>query len=174
VLHEALRNNRFVGHLVAARQTELLAEASQRLSEITGGRFGFGADFKVINKHSGEQRRSDALSGGERFQAALALALGLMEIASRGSRGRLEAVFIDEGFGSLDGAALEQALDRLRSVSGDGTTVALVSHLRAVAEHVNDVLHVTRDDTTGSRVKKLDPEELERMLDDDVRSGLTA
>lgn len=174
VLNEALRNTRFVAHLVATRQTELLAEASQRLSEITGGRFGFGEDFKVINRHSGEQRRPDALSGGERFQAALALALALMEIASRGSRGRLEAVFIDEGFGSLDGAALEQALDRLRAVSGDGTTVALVSHLRAVAEHVNDVLQVTRNDTTGSQVKKLEPEELERMLDDDVRSGLTA
>lgn len=174
VLNEALRNNKFIGHLVTARQRELLAEASQRLSEITGGRFGFGDDFKVINRHSGEQRRPDALSGGERFQAALALALALMEIASRGSRGRLEAVFIDEGFGSLDGAALEQALDRLRVVSGDGTTVALVSHLRAVAEHVNDVLHVTRDDATGSRVEKLDAEALERMLDDDVRSGLTA
>lgn len=174
VLQEALRNNRFVAHLVAARESELLAEASKRLLEITGGRFGFGAGFKVINRFSGEQRRSEALSGGERFQAALALALGLMEIASRGSRGRLEAVFIDEGFGSLDGAALEQALDRLRSVSGDGTTVALVSHLRAVAEHVNDVLHVTRDDTSGSRVTKLDAEQLERMLDDDARSGLTA
>lgn len=174
VLNEALRNNRFVAHLVATRQTELLAEASQRLSEITGGRFGFGEDFKVVNRHSGEQRRPDALSGGERFQAALALALALMEIASRGSRGRLEAVFIDEGFGSLDGAALEQALDRLRAVSGDGTTVALVSHLRVVAEHVNDVLHVSRDDTTGSQVRKLSPEELECMLDDDVRSGLTA
>ena len=174
VLQEALRNNRFVAHLVAARETELLAEASRRLSEITGGRFGFGTGFRVINRHSGEQRRPEALSGGERFQAALALALGLMEIASRGTRGRLEAVFIDEGFGSLDGAALEQALDRLRSVSGDGTTVALVSHLRAVAEHVNDVLHVTRDDTTGSKVTKLDADQLERMLDDDARSGLTA
>lgn len=173
VLREALRNSRFVKHLVSARETELLTEASRRLSEITGGRFGFGAGFKVVNRHSGESRKPEALSGGERFQAALALALALMEIASRGSRGRLEAVFIDEGFGSLDGGALEQALDRLRSVSGDGTTVALVSHLRAVAEHVTDVLHVTRDDTTGSRITPLGAEELERMLDDDVRSGLT-
>lgn len=174
VLREALRNTNFVAHLVAARETELLAEASQRLSDITGGRFGFGAGFKVVNRHSGEVRAALALSGGERFQAALALALALTEIASRGSRGRLEAVFIDEGFGSLDGAALEQALDRLRSVSGDGTMVALVSHLRAVAEHVGDVLHVTKDDTTGSRIQRLDDAALERMLDDDVRSGLTA
>ena len=101
VLAVALRDQHFVAHLVRAREAELLAEATRRLRDITGGRFGFTAGFGVVNVASGEVRTPDTLSGGERFQAALALALGLVEIASRGG-GRLDAVFVDEGFGSLD------------------------------------------------------------------------
>ena len=75
----------------------------------------------------------DTLLGGERFQAALGLALALVEIAPRGG-GRLDAAFIDEDFGSLDSNALDVALEALANVSGDGKIVALTSHLRRVAE----------------------------------------
>jgi exonuclease SbcC len=173
VLVESLRDSAFIKFLVAARESELLAEANRRLLAITKGKFGFVAGFGVANTASGETRTPEALSGGERFQAALALALGLVEIASRG-RGRLDAVFVDEGFGSLDGASLNAALSTLGSVAGGGKTVALISHLRPVAEFVETVLMVTRDDVLGSRIDKLDPDERDRMLADDIRSGLTA
>ena len=172
VLAIALRDQHFIAHLVDARETELLAEASRRLKAITKGRFGFVADFGVVSIASGEVRSADTLSGGERFQAALALALALVEIASRGG-GRLDAVFIDEGFGSLDSSALDVALDTLGLVSGDGKMVALISHLRPVAEYVDTVLHVTKDETLGSRIALLDAESRDRMLADDTESGLT-
>ena len=145
VLAVALRDTNFVAHLVRARESELLAEATRRLKDITGGRFGFTSGFGVVNVASGEVRTPDTLSGGERFQAALALALGLVEIASRGG-GKLDAVFVDEGFGSLDANALDTALETLGKVAGGGKVVALISHLRPVAEYVDTVLHVTRDD----------------------------
>jgi exonuclease SbcC len=169
----ALRDQHFVGHLVKAREAELLAEATRRLRVITGGRFGFVSDFGVVSLASGEIRTPDTLSGGERFQAALALALALVEIASRGG-GHLDAVFVDEGFGSLDAAALEAALSTLATVAGGGRTVALISHLRPVAEYVDTVLHVTKDEVLGSRIAVLDPEARDRLLADDIRAGLTA
>lgn len=173
VLAVALRDQHFVGHLVKAREVELIAEANRRLRAITGDRFGFVGDFGVVSVASGEIRSPDALSGGERFQAALALALSLVEIASRG-RGRLDAVFVDEGFGSLDTAALDSALDTLGLVAGGGKMVGLISHLKPVAEYVESVLLVTKDDVLGSTIQLLDPDERDAMLADDIRSGLTS
>lgn len=173
VLSIALRDQHFVAHLVRARETELLAEATRRLKDITGGRFGFTTGFGVVSIASGEVRTPDTLSGGERFQAALALALGLVEIASRGG-GKLDAVFVDEGFGSLDSTALDTALETLGKVAGGGKMVALISHLRPVAEYVDTVLHVTRDDVLGSRIDVLDSEAREQLLADDIRARLTA
>lgn len=172
VLCAALGNNQFVDHLLDLREAELLAEASRRLKALTGDRFGFVADFGVKNTASGEIRSPDSLSGGERFQASLALALALVEIASRGA-GRLDAVFVDEGFGSLDQNALETALATLGRVAGGGKTVALISHLRAVAEYVDTVMHVSRDDVFGSKIRTLTETERDQLLSDDIRSGLT-
>lgn len=173
VLSAALKPQHFIDHLVALRERDLLAEASRRLKELTKGQFGFVADFGIVNIGSGEVRTPDTLSGGERFQAALALALALVEIASRGG-GRLDAVFVDEGFGSLDSKALDDALETLGLVAGDGKMVALISHLRPVAEYVDTVLHVTKDETLGSRITLLDADARDAMLADDTRSGLTA
>ena len=171
VLSAALQNQHFLAHLVHAREADLLTEATRRLKLITDGRFGFVTDFGVIDIYSGEIRTADTLSGGERFQASLALALGLIEIASRGG-GRLDAVFVDEGFGSLDSNALDVALDTLGKIAGAGKMVALISHLRPVADYVETVLHVTKDDMFGSRIKVLDADAREQLLADDIRSGL--
>ncbi len=171
VLTAALANNQFVDHLLDLREAELLAEASRRLRSISDNRFGFVADFGVKSIASGEIRAPQALSGGERFQASLALALALVEIAARGG-GRLDAVFIDEGFGSLDANALATALATLCKVAGGGKMVGLISHLRSVAEYVEQVMHVTRDDVTGSQIRILSAEDRDRLLAADTRSGL--
>lgn len=172
-LTRLLSDGKFVGHLVREREVALLAEASRVLRSLSGDRFGFGDGFKVIDRHSGQERGPDTLSGGERFQASLALALALVEIATR-SGGQLEAVFVDEGFGSLDAGSLDQALTTLGAVASDGKLVALVSHLRQVAEYVDQVLLVERDDATGSQVRRLDPTERDALLAEDARSRMTA
>lgn len=171
-LNKLLADGKFIGHLVREREVALLTEASRVLRSLSGDRFGFGDGFKVIDRHSGQERGPDTLSGGERFQASLALALALVEIATR-SGGQLEAVFVDEGFGSLDAGSLDQALTTLGTVASDGKLVALVSHLRQVAEYVDQVLLVERDDATGSRVRPLDQTERDSLLAEDARSRMT-
>lgn len=172
-LNRLLAGGKFIGHLVREREIALLTEASRVLRSLSGDRFGFGDGFKVIDRHSGQGRSPETLSGGERFQASLALALALVEIATRGG-GQLEAVFVDEGFGSLDAGSLDQALTTLGAVASDGKLVALVSHLRQVAEYVDQVLLVERDDATGSHVRQLDPTERDALLAEDARSRMTA
>jgi len=172
VLAGALRDGAFVTHLASLREAELLEEATRRLKAITGGRYGFVAGFSVSDLTSGEVRGPENLSGGERFQAALALALALVEIAARGS-GRLEAIFVDEGFGSLDNSALSVALDTLATVAGGGKMVALISHLQTVAEYVDTVLHVTKHDLFGSSIRVLGGDERDALLGQGD-SGLTA
>lgn len=171
-LNKLLADGKFIGHLVREREVALLTEASRVLRSLSGDRFGFGDGFKVIDRHSGQERGTDTLSGGERFQASLALALALVEIATR-SGGQLEAVFVDEGFGSLDAGSLDQALTTLGAVASDGKLVALVSHLRQVAEYVDQVLLVERDDATGSRIRPLDQTERDSLLAEDARSRMT-
>lgn len=170
-LAKLLTDGRFIGDLVREREKALLIEASRILKKLSGGRFGFGDDFSVIDRDSRRERAAETLSGGERFQASLALALALVEIATR-SGGQLEAVFVDEGFGSLDAASLDQALTTLGAVASDGKLVALVSHLRQVAEYVDQVLLVERTDAGGSQVKVLDPTERDALLAEDARSRM--
>ncbi|WP_300011089.1 SMC family ATPase [Pseudonocardia sp.] len=167
-----LTDGRFIGYLVRRSETALLIEASRVLRQLSADRFGFAEEFKVVDRRSGKQRAPDTLSGGERFQASLALALALVEIATRGG-GRLEAVFVDEGFGSLDSAALDQALTTLGGVAAEGKLVALVSHVRQVAEHVDQVLMVERDEALGSRVRLLSHSECDSLLVDEARSRPT-
>ena len=172
VLIAALRDGQFVNALVAERESELLHEAGLRFQAISHGRYGFGPGFQIVRLATGETRGADTLSGGERFQAALALALALVEIASRGA-GKLEAIFVDEGFGTLDRTSLDVALDTLATVAVDGKMVALISHLRQVAEYVDSVVHITRDDTTGSTAHLLNASEREAFLDEEALSGLS-
>lgn len=172
-LAKLLTDGRFIGDLVREREKALLIEASRILKKLSNGRFGFGDDFSVIDRDSRRERAAETLSGGERFQASLALALALVEIATR-SGGQLEAVFVDEGFGSLDAASLDQALTTLGAVASDGKLVALVSHLRQVAEYVDQVLLVERTDVGGSQVKVLDPTERDALLAEDARSRMLA
>lgn len=172
VVRRSTTTAKFGAYLVATRQDQLLTEASARLFEISKGRFGFGADFEIVVPATGRKRQPTDLSGGERFQASLALALALVEIVTRGS-GRLESVFIDEGFGSLDVASLDDALATLSKVATEGRLVVLISHLHRVADYVDSVLHVREDDLRGSDVHRLAGDELEAFLADDRRSGLS-
>lgn len=161
-----LTDGKFPGHLTDLRTRALLAHSSELLQQLSGGRLGFADNFDIVNLTSHNRRSSRTLSGGETFQASLALSLALMEMHSR-SGTRLESLFLDEGFGTLDTAALDSALQVLRTQVGPDKLLAVISHLRPVAETVNDVLWVERDHL-GSRARWLTAAERDSL----VRDGL--
>jgi exonuclease SbcC len=167
-----LTDGRFIGYVVTRRQRALLALASEILGSMTGGRYGFAEDFRIVDRAFGQARGSKTLSGGEAFLASLALALGLVELAARGG-GRLEALFLDEGFGSLDADALDDALGELERRAQAGRLVAVVSHIRAVAERIEDVLQVVQE-PDGTEVTRVSGPEREAFVEEEVEERLLA
>jgi DNA repair protein SbcC/Rad50 len=167
-----LTDGRFIGYVVTRRQRALLALASEILGSMTGGRYGFAEDFRIVDRAFGQARGSKTLSGGEAFLASLALALGLVELAARGG-GRLEALFLDEGFGSLDADALDDALGELERRAQAGRLVAVVSHIRAVAERIEDVLQVVQE-PEGTEVTRVAGADREAFVEEEVEERLLA
>ena len=166
----ALTSTRFVDFVIARRSIALLLVASKLLGQLTSDGYGFTEDFQIIDRRTRTERDVKTLSGGETFLASLALALGLVELAGRAS-GRIDSLFLDEGFGSLDATILTEALDVLRSHVSTGRLVAVISHLHAVAADLDRVLLVTKS-PTGSDLQWLQPSEREQLLLDDVSAGL--
>ena len=167
-----LAKSKFPKWVVARRQQTLLAVASDTLAKMTGDRFRFTADFQIYDQVSGQARDPRTLSGGETFLASLALALTLVEMAGRSGR-RQESLFLDEGFASLDAECLDDALEVLSEQAGGGRLVAVITHLRQVAENLEHVLWVTKS-LTGSTIRPLAIAERDALLSDDARSGLVA
>lgn len=103
-----------------------------------GGRSSKNAmDLNVFDSYSGKTREIGSLSGGESFKAALSLALGLSDVVQSTSSGsRVEALFIDEGFGSLDADSLSQAISVLEDLSNGDIPVCIISHIDTLKERV--------------------------------------
>ena len=138
-----LRSDRFQDWLVTESLDVLAAAASTLLHRLSGGQFSLRYrenDFAVVDHRNGdEQRDARTLSGGETFQASLALALALADhIAGMGAGGgaALDAIFLDEGFGSLDADSLETVAETIESLGGNGRVVGIVTHVRELAERV--------------------------------------
>lgn len=92
-------------------------------------------DLQVIDSVLGDERRSvQSLSGGETFLVSLALALGLSSLATQ--RTRVETLFVDEGFGSLDADTLDKALSALEALQASGRRVGIISHVAALTERI--------------------------------------
>jgi DNA repair protein SbcC/Rad50 len=151
VVADELRDGSFVKAYIERRQRALLGVASTILSGMTADRYAFSDDFRIVDRLTNQARTTKTLSGGETFLASLALALGMVELAARAG-GRLDALFLDEGFGSLDANSLDAAVDALEARAGAGRLVAVISHVQAVAERIPDVLAVTSRPGAGSRV----------------------
>ena len=171
---EALRgllgDAKFHQYLTDRRTRALLGVASEIFGRLSGGEFGFAEEFQIISRRSGAARDPKTLSGGETFLASLALALALVELHSR-SGARLGALFLDEGFGSLDLDALASSLAVLQAETGGDKLVAVISHLHAVAEAVEDVMWVERQ-PDGSSVRWLTTAERDALARQEVTSGL--
>ena len=171
-LARLLQDAQFVGHVIERRQRQLLIVASQILGSMTGDAYGFASDFEIVDRSTNQPRPTRTLSGGETFLASLALALALVEIAAR-SGTQLDALFLDEGFGSLDANALDEALSALELQASEGRLVAVVSHVRAVAERIETVLEVTRS-AAGSSADWRGAAERELMLAEELEAKLLA
>jgi len=167
---DLLSPSAFPQYVVQQRQVALLRIASSLLGQLTRGGYGFGDDFMIVDRRTGQPRHPKTLSGGETFLASLALALALVEISNR-SGGQLDCLFLDEGFGSLDSSILGEALDVLRLQATGGRLVGVISHLHAVAAELDDVLVVTKE-VEGSSFRWLDPEERDAYLLDEAAVGL--
>ncbi len=129
---------------------DVLIQASQRLSLISKGRYilarktegfkgaaGRGLDLVVEDSYTGKTRDVATLSGGESFMAALALALGLSDVVQSYSGGiRLDTLFIDEGFGSLDPESLDLAIQTLVDLQQTGRMIGVISHVSELKEQM--------------------------------------
>jgi DNA repair protein SbcC/Rad50 len=169
-LRTLLADGKFLQYLTSRRTLALLGAASEIFARLSGGEFGFASEFQIISRRTHVIRSPKTLSGGETFLASLALALALVEMHSRVGA-TLGALFLDEGFAALDADALASSLAVLRAEAGGDKLVAVVSHLHAVAEAVEDVLWVERR-PEGSSARWLTAAERDNLVKEDVASGL--
>ncbi len=149
----------------------ILDYANVRMEKMTGGQYTLirkkeaennrsqsGLDLDVIDHYNGSVRNVKTLSGGEAFLASLCLALGLSdEIQSSAGGVRLDTMFVDEGFGTLDEEALSQALEVLISLSTKGKRlVGIISHVEELKQRIPRQIRVTKSKNGFSRAKIID------------------
>ena len=126
----------------------------KRRREAAGSRGQSGLEMDVIDHYNGTERSVKSLSGGESFQASLALALGLSdEIQSSAGGIRLDTMFVDEGFGSLDEESLNKAMGALGDLAQGNRLVGIISHVSELKEKIDKQIVVRKDRTGGSRVE---------------------
>lgn len=140
-------NAHFINHLSNNRyQFELPEEARDRRSNR-------GLDINVYDNETGESRSTDTLSGGETFIAALSIALSLSEVVQNSSRGvPIDALFIDEGFGSLDQETLQKAMQVLEEI-GENRLVGVISHIEEMKATIRQQLVIKKTGNGRSQVK---------------------
>lgn len=113
-----------------------------------------GLELDVTDHYNGTVRSVKTLSGGEAFLASLSLALGLAdEVQSSAGGISLDTMFVDEGFGSLDEGALEQAIQALLSLSEGSRLVGIISHVGELKERIDRKILVTKEPAAGSRAE---------------------
>ena len=147
----------------------ILARANIRLMTMSSGQYELvrrkenksrvgktGLELDVVDHYNGTVRSVKTLSGGETFQASLSLALGLSDEIQSSSGGiQLDTMFVDEGFGSLDEDALDQAIRALKDLSQGSRLVGIVSHVAELKERIDKKIIVTKkrtEDGVGSAI----------------------
>ena len=157
----------FETYVQTAYFDRILSRANTRLMVMTGGQYELkrrevpenrqsqsGLELDVIDHYNGTERSVKTLSGGESFKASLSLALGLSdEIRSAAGGIRLDTMFVDEGFGSLDEESLNQALRALNDLSGSSRLVGIISHVAELRERIEKQILVRKDRAGGSRAE---------------------
>lgn len=147
--------------------TEILDVANERLARLTRGRYQFeladkvgsyrsstGLEIDIYDDNAGQVRRAHTLSGGESFIAALALAISLADVIQQRAGGiEIEALFIDEGFGSLDEESLEMAMEALEMIENEGRMIGIISHVRELRARILQQVFVETNGSGQSRIR---------------------
>lgn len=145
----ARANTRFM--VMSGGQYEL-----KRRKEAENNRSQSGLELDVIDHYNGTERSVKTLSGGESFKASLSLALGLSdEIQSSAGGIKLDTMFVDEGFGSLDDESLDQAMRALQNLTEGNRLVGIISHVTELKERIDKQIVVTKEKSGGSRIDML-------------------
>ncbi|KMS91910.1 exonuclease SbcC [Streptomyces regensis] len=145
-------------YVLAARLEEVALAATARLRSMSHGRYSFvhsddpgrrntrgGLGLDVLDDYSGLVRSAKTLSGGESFLASLSLALGLADVVAAETGGALlDTLFVDEGFGTLDGETLDVVMDVLDDLRAGGRVVGLVSHVEELRQRIPTRLRVRK------------------------------
>jgi exonuclease SbcC len=118
-----------------------VAEASRIFGEMSDRRYGFTANFQIFDSLTNEERVPQTLSGGEKFQASLALSLAVVEIAANAGA-TIGCLFLDEGFATLNAELVEIAMLSLRRRARQGRSIYVISHLREVTQFVDSTFHI--------------------------------
>jgi exonuclease SbcC len=143
----------------------VLRAANQRLKIMSQSRYSLlrktdsgdrrkatGLELEVMDFYTGKTRPANSLSGGESFMASLSLALGLSDVVQQSAGGvRLDAMFIDEGFGSLDSEVLELAVRTLSDMAGGNRIIGIISHVAELGERIEKQVRVVKT-PAGSRI----------------------
>ena len=151
----------FQRYYLATMFGEVITEANNRLEKMSNGRYNFqrkedvtdrrysgGLDLEVVDDYTGTARPVETLSGGESFLASLSLALGLAAVVQNNAGGiKLDTIFIDEGFGSLDAETLDFALKTLMDLQSGGRLVGIISHVEELKNQMPVRLEVTSGKT---------------------------
>lgn len=153
----------FDRYVMGAVFREILEMANRRLNVMSGGKYELihqistdrknakaGLEVEVLDMITGKQRNSRSLSGGESFLVSLSLALGLSDVVQNHAGGKkLDAIFIDEGFGSLDSGTLDAALNVLNQLTEGNCLVGIISHVSKLEESIPQKIRV-KNSTSGS------------------------
>ena len=144
----------------------IISRANLRLMKMTGGQYDLkrrktaqnnqsqsGLELDVIDHYNGTERSVRTLSGGESFKASLALALGLSDEVQMSTGIRLDTLFVDEGFGSLDPESLDQAYRTLADLTEGNRLVGIISHVADLKEKIDKQIVVTKAKTGGSHAE---------------------
>jgi exonuclease SbcC len=160
-LANLMRSNQFPRWLISSALDTLLDDASDILMELSGGQFELTrneTDLLVLDHNDADMSRLvKTLSGGETFQASLALALALSkQVTSLSATGasKLESIFLDEGFGTLDETTLDVVASTLENLASSGSRmVGVITHVAALAERIPVRYEVIRNGT-GSHIER--------------------
>lgn len=147
---------------------QILVSANMRLSRMSNQRYELrrkkqpvnlrsqaGLDLDILDHYTGKIRDVRSLSGGEAFLTSLSLALGLSDIVQQTSGGiELKAMFIDEGFGTLDGDTLDTAINTLNAMAGEGKLIGIISHVNELREKMEKQIWIEKG-VNGSRIRWL-------------------
>lgn len=139
---------------------QILSAANIHLSVMTSGQYELihqtrsdhkssqaGLDIDVLDVFTGEQRKPDSLSGGEKFQVSMALALGLSDVVQNLAGGKkIDTMYIDEGFGTLDESVLSKAIEVLTNIAGNQRQIGIISHVDRLEESIQQKIVVKKTD----------------------------